>query len=267
MSTGTSCAVAPDYLDVSEVAGEPISGEQLERLEHRYLWAAKFCGQRDVAEVACGSGPGLGVLAKVSGSLQAGDFSHAMVRRIQNHYGNRVHVSEFDAQVLPYADRSKDVLIIFEALYYLRDVDAFIRECRRVLRPGGRVLVVTCNKDLYDFNPSPYSHVYLGVVELGSSFGREAFSVECFGHYPITQVSVWQRLLRPVKRFVVASGLMPKTMRGKQLLKRLVFGKPVPMPAEIGESSAPVIEPTPLPAGVPDRSHKVIYCVATLRTA
>ncbi|MCD6265910.1 MAG: BrnT family toxin [Deltaproteobacteria bacterium] len=29
-------------------------------------------------------------------------------------------------------------------------------DCVRVLRPGGKVLIATANKDLYDFNPSPH---------------------------------------------------------------------------------------------------------------
>ncbi|MCP5138992.1 MAG: class I SAM-dependent methyltransferase [Chromatiales bacterium] len=259
--------MSTDFQDVTEMAGEPITSEQLDRLCHRYAWASRYCAGKDVVELACGTGPGIGVLNGVAGSFEAGDFSGPMIERVRQHYGGRVVVRQFDAQAMPYPDQSKDVLIIFEALYYLPDVPAFIRECRRVLRPGGKVLIATANKDLPDFNPSPYSHLYLGVAELGEQFAKEGFETSCFGYLSVSAVSAKQRLLRPVKQFVVASGLMPKTMRGKQLLKRLVFGKPVPMPAEIAESSAPVIEPAPLPAGVPDRSHKVIYCVATLRTA
>lgn len=256
-----------DFQDVTEMAGEPITSEQLDRMCHRYFWASRYCVGKDVVELACGTGPGIGVLNSVSRSFEAADFSGPMVQRVRQHYGDRVVVRQFDAQAMPYPDQSRDVLIIFEALYYLPDVTAFIRECRRVLRPGGVVLVATANKDLPDFNPSPYSHTYLGVTELVEQFGRQGFAATCSGYLSVAAVSMKQRLLRPVKQFVVASGLMPKTMRGKQLLKRLVFGRPVPMPAEIAASEGPIAEPTPLPAGVPDRSHKVIYCVATLRAA
>jgi len=257
----------PDFHDVTEMAGEPITAEQLDRLCHRYAWASRFCAGKDVVELACGTGPGIGILNAVARSFEAGDFSELMVQRVRQHYGDRVVVQQFDAQAMPYADRSRDVLVIFEALYYLPDVSAFLRECRRVLRPGGRVLVATANKDLPDFNPSPYSHRYLGVADLVAEFGAAGFDADCSGYLSIAGTSLKQRLLRPVKRAVVASGLMPKTMRGKRFLKRLVFGRPVPMPAEIGPAPAPVAEPVPLRPDVPDRSHKVIYCVATLRAA
>lgn len=73
---------------------------------------------------------------------------------------------QFDAQNMPHADNSMDVIIIFEAIYYLPSAERFVSECKRVLRDGGRVLVVTANKDLYDFNPSPHSYKYYGVIEL-----------------------------------------------------------------------------------------------------
>jgi SAM-dependent methyltransferase len=154
-------------------------------------------------------------------------------------------------------------LILFEALYYLRDVSAFVRECRRVLRPGGTVLLATANKDLRDFNASPHSHRYLGVVELREEFGAEGFETRFWGYLDVSATSLRQRLLRPVKRAVVAAGLMPKTMRGKVLLKRLVFGNPVVMPAEIMAAATDYSGPELLPADVPDRKHKVIYCEAT----
>ncbi|QOJ32631.1 MAG: class I SAM-dependent methyltransferase [Gammaproteobacteria bacterium] len=256
-----------DFLDVTEVAGEPISSEQLERLCHRYFWAREYCRNRDAVELACGTGPGLGILAQAARSFDAGDFSGQMVERVRRHYGNRIRVQQFAAQDMPYPDRSRDLILIFEALYYLPDVAAFFRECRRVLRPGGQLLIATANKDLADFNPSPHSHRYLGAGELHQELAREGFRVRCFGHLDVGTLSPRQKILRPIKKLAVASGLMPKTMRGKQLLKRLVFGQPVPMPAELTENMQPADIAgtlTPLPPGAADQRHKVIYCEATL---
>lgn len=256
-----------DFLDVTELAGSPISGEQLERLSHRYSWARSFSEGKDVAELACGTGPGLGLIAGAARSLEAGDFSDRMLERVRAHYGNRVALSRFDALSMPYATASKDVLIIFEALYYLADVARFAEECRRVLRPGGVVLIATANKDLTDFNPSPHSHEYLGVVELHRVFGSAGFKVSCFGYLDTAELSLKQKVLRPVKKLVVSLNLMPRTMRGKQILKRLVFGKPMSMPAELSPTNDAYRSPAPLPENQPDRRHKVIYCTASLPPA
>lgn len=253
------------FESVTELAGEPVSAEQIERMHHRYTWAASLAVGRDTAEVACGSGPGLGLLAGAARSLDAGDLSPAILARARRHYGSRVTLQTFGAEALPYGDASKDVLILFEAIYYLSDAGRFVAECRRVLRPGGIVLIATANKDLGDFNPSPYSQRYYGVVELAELFGRCGFACQFFGYLSIEAVSLKQRILRPVKRLVVRLGLMPRTMAGKRLLKRLVFGPQLPMPAELTPEMGVYNPPASLEGSRADRRHKVIYCVATKR--
>ena len=56
---------------------------------------------------------------------------------------------------------------------------------------------------------------------------------------------------------------MPKTMAGKKLLKSLVFGGLVEMPAEISEQYLEHYSPPDKLAAVENTTHKVIYCVAT----
>jgi SAM-dependent methyltransferase len=258
---------APDFTDVTEMAGEEISPEQLFRLANRYYWAGPYADGKDVIEVACGTGPGLGYLAARAKSLRAGDYSQAMVDQVAAHYGDRIDCRQFDAQAMPFEDDSADLILIFEALYYVPSAEAFVAECRRVLRPGGHVLVSNANPDLFDFNPSPHSFTYHGVTGLAALFAEAGFETEFWGSTPLAKVGLKQKILRPVKRFVVASGLMPKSMAGKRLLKRLVFGEPVRMPAEITEAMTEVETPTPLPADRPDTGHKVIYCAARLPDA
>jgi ubiquinone/menaquinone biosynthesis C-methylase UbiE len=106
---------------------------------------------------------------------------------------------------LPYSDKSLDVIIIFEAIYYLDDVSHFIQECRRVLREGGYVLVATANKDLFDFQPSPFSRAYYGVKELTALFEQAGFFVAFAGNTSVEAVSWKQTVLRPVKKAVVHS--------------------------------------------------------------
>ena len=101
-----------------------------------------------------------------------------------------------DAQALPYASESFDVLLIAEAIYYLPDVDAFLREAARVLRHGGRLLIVTANKDLYDFHKSPGTHSYFGVVELRDILRKHGFDATVFGDISTSSVPWRQRLLR-----------------------------------------------------------------------
>jgi arsenite methyltransferase len=42
-------------------------------------------------------------------------------------------------EALPLAESSRDLIFSMEALYYAEDLDAVLKECRRVLAPGGRL--------------------------------------------------------------------------------------------------------------------------------
>ena len=233
-------------------------------MERRYDWVLGYARNRDVLEIACGTGQGAGLISSVARSYLASDVSESMLRQARQHYGERISFVRFDAQVMPLRPACVDVVVICEALYYLPDAHQFFLAARHVLRPGGSLLIVSANKDLFDFNPSPYSHVYFGVRELRSALTQLGFSCEFFGDSPIAQTSVMQRVLRPVKALVTATGLMPKTMAGKKLLKRLVFGKLVPMPFELKTPEHPSVRPVQLPDDQADAAHKVIFCAARI---
>ena len=251
-----------DYVSVTEIAGDEVTQEQIGRICNRYYWAGEYCSGKDMLEAACGTGQGLGYLHKIARSLEAGDYSETILSIARHHYGNRIPLRQFDAQNMPFDDQSKDVILLFEALYYLPDATLFAKECVRVLRPGGVALVVTANKDLYDFNPSPHSYEYYGAVELNQLFSSAGFQVRCYGDTPVSSVSLKQKLLRPVKKAVISLGLMPRSMAGKKLLKRLVFGNMVIMPAEITPETSVYTPPVPIGTETPDNRHKVIYCEA-----
>lgn len=252
------------FLDVTELAGDAVSREQVERLCRRYYWAGEYCRGKDVLEVACGTGQGVAYLAGLSRSLIAGDVSEAILAIAAKHYKDRFQFRKFDAHAMPFEASTFDVILICEAIYYVRDLDRFFAECKRVLRPGGMLLIVTANKDLFDFNASAHSFRYLGVTELNREQSRFGFTCKFFGDTPVQEVSFRQRVLRPVKMVASRLGLIPKTTSGKKLLKRLVFGGLVKMPAEITEGTCPYIKPHPLDPSAPDTGHKVIFCAARL---
>jgi SAM-dependent methyltransferase len=250
------------YISVTEAPGTPISREQFQRLVNRYVWAAQYVRQKDVLEIACGAGPGLLLLEQIARSLTAGDVSvdllnHALALPLKS-----ATIKQFDALNTPFTPSTFDTIICFEAIYYFDPVGRFVIEARRLLRPGGYLLISTANKDLYDFNPSPHSVEYLGVVELEETLRRNGFSEMCFfGDTPMRTVSLRQRLLRPAKALAVKMGVLPRTMAGKALLKSLVFGPTISMPSSIG-LDASAFPPQPIAAGRADHAHKVIFCAA-----
>lgn len=65
-----------------------------------------------------------------------------------------------------------------------------------------------------------------------------------------------------IKRTAVALHLMPRTMKGKDLLKRIFFGSLDPMPGEIREGMCEYVSLEPVFPDKPVKDYKVIYAVA-----
>lgn len=253
-----------NFVSVTEIEGQRISAEQLHRTCHRYHWAAQLSKGKDVLEVACGAGQGLGLLQTVAKTIVAGDVSPEVLATAQKTYGDRISLSVFGASPLPFADDSFDVVLMFEALYYLPDTAAFFAEAKRVLRDKGSLLIVTANKDLYDFTPSPYSNRYLGVIELNKELSDFGFEPRFWGYIDVRAVSMRQKILRPIKSLASRFGLIPKTMQGKEWLKKLFFGEMAVMPANIATTVFVYTQANEIIQNNADTTHKVIYCSAIL---
>lgn len=244
-----------EFVGVTEIEGQKISREQLDRICHRYHWAALDSQQRSVLEVGCGAGQGLRLLARQASELKAGDYSPEVLATALENFPD-LDLSVFAAESLPFADQSFDRVLLFEAIYYV-DAEEFFREAWRVLKPGGVLLMATANKDLFDFVPSPFARRYLGAAELADALGAQGYAVELFGYLDANS-STRQRILRPVKALASRLGLIPKTMHGKEFFKKLFFGEMCEMPAEISAIPFEFHPPAPISASANFR-YKVIY--------
>jgi len=97
-----------------------------------------------VADLGCGTGALAAELAPNVRKVHAVDQSQAMLRtarKVLARAGN-VELHEAPLEGLPLADRSCDAAIASLVLAYLDDPAAALREAFRVLRPGGRLVVV-----------------------------------------------------------------------------------------------------------------------------
>lgn len=235
-------------------------------MAHRYHWAARSSEGRRVLEVACGTGQGLGILASRAASVSACDLDPDNVAQARRTHGDRFSVSVSDASSLPVLPGQVDAVVLFEAIYYLADARAFLGECRRVLSPSGIVLLSTTNPDLFDFSPSPLSRRYYGAAELSELFESSGFRVTLFGYGRTERLPLRQRLLRPVKAAARRLGLVPRTMRGKALVRRVLFGRLPVMPRDLATVAAPADELIVLSRDVPVRDVRYLYARAELGT-
>jgi len=126
------------------------------------------------------------------------------------------------------------------------------------------LLIAAVNKDWAEFNPSPFSTRYFSVPELGKLLQENGFKVEFYGAFSALPNGLKEKIIALIKRNAVALHLVPKTMKGKEFLKRIFFGKLVPLPHEITQGMAEYTPPIPIPGDRPNFEYKVIYAVARL---
>jgi len=251
-----------DYTTVTEIPGGKATREQLERLYTRYRFASEFCEGKDVLEVACGAGLGLGYLARKAKRAVGGDYTENLIKIAHRHYGENVKTLRLDAHTLPLKENSFDVVILYEAIYYLERPEEFINECRRILRENGVIIICTANKDWSDFNPSPFSFKYFSAPELYELLQQHGFGVELFGNCPIATESLAGKVTSAIKRTAVKLNLMPKTMRFKAIFKRIFFGKLLELNDELEDGAVDYYSPVPIPCDSPNLKYKVLYAVA-----
>jgi demethylmenaquinone methyltransferase/2-methoxy-6-polyprenyl-1,4-benzoquinol methylase len=94
-----------------------------------------------VLDVACGTGDLALAAAAAGGRVTGIDFSTRMLERARRK-SSAVEWLEADALALPFDDASFDVVTSGFGVRNLADLEAGLRELRRVLRPGGRIGVL-----------------------------------------------------------------------------------------------------------------------------
>ena len=256
-----SLNVRPDFTGVTETPGDLVSREAASMAISRYDLVRCYSKGRRVLEIACGSGQGLGYVGADAARLVAGDITWTLLERARRHYGSRFQLLQFDAQDLPFIDGTFDLVSLHEALYYMPDIGKALRECRRVLVSGGLLVISSINSRWLDFNPSPHAVTYLDAPALEGALSECFSTVELQYGFPEDGGGFRSALVSTVKRLAVRLRLIPKTMKGKALLKYLFLGPLQSVPPEIPRGFAPIDRPHS--AGRNDSTRfKVIYAVA-----
>ena len=107
---------------------------------------------RRILDAGCGSGPLAAALRAQGATVTGFDSSATMVELARQRLGAgaELHVAEL-GQPLPFTDGAFDDVVASLVLHYLRDWTAPLGELRRVLRPGGRLILSVHHPIVYKF--------------------------------------------------------------------------------------------------------------------
>jgi len=109
------------------------------------------------------------MLAEVAESVTAVDLSPEMLRQLESRARakgiSNVEVVEADIEDLPLEDGEYDVAVLSQALHHASDPARCLAEARRILKPGGKVLVLDLLAHGESWVRDRLQHRHLGFTE------------------------------------------------------------------------------------------------------
>ena len=117
-----------------------------------WRWGLEYVSSEsyvDILDVGCGGGGALREMASrfPAATLFGIDYSQDMVllaKKVNKTLieKGRVEINHASVSSLPFADNTFDLVTAFESYYFWPNLDRDLQEVKRVLKPGGRLLLV-----------------------------------------------------------------------------------------------------------------------------
>lgn len=156
----------------------------------------------DVLDAGCGSGPLMEALRAEDAVVSGFDLSPAMVELARHRLGEDADVRVADLGApLPYADDAFDLVAASLSLHYVKDWASALAELRRVLKPGGRLIVSI-------IHPTVYAIVYPEADYFALTQYSEDYD---FGEGTVW-MTYWHRPLQDVINTFIDAGFGIKTV-------------------------------------------------------
>jgi demethylmenaquinone methyltransferase / 2-methoxy-6-polyprenyl-1,4-benzoquinol methylase len=160
-------------------------------------------GER-VLDVAAGTGTSSASFTTHGADCVACDFSLGMLRQGARQRGGAdvggVRFVAGDALALPFADESFDAVTISFGLRNVHDVEAALRELRRVTKPGGRLVVCEFSSPVW----APFRRVYDSYLGVMPAVVRKVSSNPDSYVYLAESIRAWPRQRELADRIATA---------------------------------------------------------------
>lgn len=110
-----------------------------------YHFAEPFVQNKRVLDYGCGSGYGSARIAEMAASVDAVDVADDAIKHAREQFPrDNLRFSSIDPSApLPFPDGSFDTVLSFQVFEHVTNVDHYLGEIKRVLVPGGALVLVT----------------------------------------------------------------------------------------------------------------------------
>lgn len=139
----------------SKTIHQQLAGDECQIFEHILVKSAPTGEGLKCLDLGCGPGFFSILLARNGHRVTAFDYSEGMLEIARKNFaevGVEVEIRQGDAQNLPFADGSFDYVVSRNLVWNLEQPERAYSEWTRVLRPGGKLLIVDANHYLYYYD-------------------------------------------------------------------------------------------------------------------
>lgn len=112
-----------------------------------YRFAQQYTAGKEVLDYGCGTGYGSNMIAENGDSVVGIDIDSEVIGYAKSKFPrpnlNFETVEPAESGRLPYQDGSFDTVVSFQVIEHVENVDRYLSEINRVLRPGGEFILAT----------------------------------------------------------------------------------------------------------------------------
>jgi len=201
----------------------------------RYLFARRLVKNKLVLDAACGAGYGAAILAPKASKIVGIDISKEAIDYCKKKYNmSNTTFAVMDCASIAFPDELFDLIVSFETLEHISEVEKYVQELHRILKPEGQLVISTPNRDVYaiynkgqknkfhtyEFDDKGFRELMKPYFEIEDIYGQRYFApkdVTLLTPYtsmeiPTAPDGIFKKIVRVGMRIFLPDGLMRRKL-------------------------------------------------------
>lgn len=119
------------------------------RHKFAYEYVKQFVANKSVIDIGCGAGYGCKILSETADIVYGIDYNkEAILYCKENFSAPNIKFLNIDASEHFEPEIKFDIAVTFQVIEHMHDINSFLEQIKRIVKPGGKIFITTPNSDL-----------------------------------------------------------------------------------------------------------------------
>ncbi|NLW32412.1 MAG: class I SAM-dependent methyltransferase [Fibrobacter sp.] len=119
------------------------------RHKFAYKYVSQFVANKSVIDIGCGAGYGCKILSETADTVLGIDYNkEAILYCKENFSAPNITFLNIDASKHFEPETKFDVAVTFQVIEHIHDINGFLEQIKRIVKPGGKIFITTPNSDI-----------------------------------------------------------------------------------------------------------------------